>query len=109
MPHVLAGLRMGKEVEFTWQVTQEDIDAGEREDCFKCPIARSLNRVLPGLVAEVDQAEISLYEPDEGAGPGEEVYHANMPDNGTDFIWEVDQEGFDHVGPITLTAVFTRL
>jgi hypothetical protein len=32
------------------RVTQEDIDAGERSDCGRCPVARAACRAVPGAV-----------------------------------------------------------
>jgi hypothetical protein len=103
---VLEGLREGKEVEFTWQVIQEDIDNGERQDCNTCPIAISLARVLPGLAAEVFPDEIVLWEEDEGFR-GRPSYTADMSDDGQVFIFAFDDA--QPVEPLTLTVKFKRL
>jgi hypothetical protein len=44
----------------TVDVTQEDIDGGERGDCKKCPIARALARTK-GQSPEVSDFEVSQF------------------------------------------------
>lgn len=36
-------------------LTQEDIDAGIKEDCRKCPLARAIEKVYPGKVQMFEQ------------------------------------------------------
>lgn len=43
------------------QVTQKDINDGRRRDCYECPIARALKRVLrPGVYVAVKFSEFCL-------------------------------------------------
>lgn len=107
MTHVLAGLREGKEVEFTWQVIQEDIDTGQRQDCITCPIAQSLIRVLPGLYAAVYPDEIQLFESEDDVCTNRVAYVGQTPDDGQAFIFAFDDD--EPVEPLTLTVKFRRL
>lgn len=91
-----------------WRVLQEDIDHGEREDCDKCPIALSLNRVLPGFLADVGGLAIILWEyttDDRGnRWPVREAFRARTPVDGVRFVGDFDED--EMVSPITLTATF---
>lgn len=44
----------------TVDVTQQDIDAGERYQCDRCPVALALTRTLPGAFVEVGNNYIRL-------------------------------------------------
>lgn len=47
MIHPLADLMPGQIRIVTWEVTQDDIDLGTLNNCYKCPVALSLNRLFP--------------------------------------------------------------
>lgn len=107
--HALSDLEPYQQIKFTWEVTKSDIDQGKQQDCWDCPVARSLNRVLPGLMADVQIGEIQLYYCDEDIANGRVAFEAMMPEIGNEFIMDYDGYGEDSVGPITLTATFIRL
>lgn len=45
----------------TVNVTEEDIKEGIKEDCWRCPIARAINRALPdGWVCDVSNYKVTL-------------------------------------------------
>lgn len=97
-----------KSFELSWQVTQDDIDHGEREDCDKCPVARAINRVLPGFLADVTSGWIVLWEyTTDGRGnlwPVRQAFRARTPSNAETFIEDFDDD--EPVGPIWVTATF---
>lgn len=104
--HAIANLSRGETLEVTWNVIQEDIDAGERMDCWRCPIALSVEREFPGLLPEVDPVEITLYEKNESGDQGLQVATGRTPEIGKRFISYFDED--EPVEPITLTVTFTR-
>lgn len=47
------------------EVTQDDINHGIVLDCYACPVAKAINRILlPELVAEVGNSFLWIYEDD---------------------------------------------
>jgi hypothetical protein len=42
------------------QVTQDDIDHGERSRCQECPVARALRRTFGGIYVSVGPRDMSL-------------------------------------------------
>lgn len=88
------------------RVTQDDIDEGEREDCFMCPVARALTREFPGCIPEVTGTGIELYEFDDACdGLGTWLFHARTPKKAAEFIEAFDDgEG---VEPFEFTLTFT--
>lgn len=119
MTHLLEGLALNESREITWPVTQEDIDHGNRGDCWTCPIARSLCRLFPEFVGEADHNELSVADKDT-AMP---VYAASTPESAAEFMWAFDDDGTDADGrpdftgeeieaivqPFSITATFTRV
>lgn len=74
----------------TIDVTQDDIDNGERILCRRCPIARACNRKGFGPVAVCDGA---IYK-DDGKGIFDlksAVVIANLPEEASRFYREFDQ------------------
>lgn len=105
MPHVLENLKIGESKTVEWRVSQENIDNGEPEDCWDCPIALSLQELFPGLVPEVD-SNLALSEEND-AGEFIPVFKAVMPLSGAFFIEAFDKH--ESVVPIILAATFTRV
>jgi hypothetical protein len=103
-------LSVGDDVEITWEVTDDDLEHGEIEDCWKCPQARALNRHFAGMVAEVDPGEITLYE-DLGDGErGEPMYRAVTNIEVRLFIDLVDNDDEDDPAvPGKFSAVFRQV
>lgn len=77
-------------------VTQADIDAGERDSCEKCPIALALNRLLiSGLGITVEATDVLFWgvsgypEDDESADPA--LHSLELPPVASDFIERFDR------------------
>lgn len=102
--HALSDLPLAGAKEVTWDVTQEDIDLGERLDCWRCPVALSLERAFPDLMPEVDPVEIVLYTKTEDGDRGSRYAKAATPDMAYTFIEAFD--GDNHVEPVSLTVTF---
>ena len=66
-------------------VTQEDIDQGERDQCHNYPIARALNRTVPGSRWSVDSDWCHMH-----AGPEELLGSYELPEVAQDFIATFD-------------------
>ncbi len=87
------------------RVTQEDIDAGERADCVRCPVARAVCRDVPGAInAWVNYGFVEVVVP-----PGRVVRDV-LPDRAILAIVEFDSSGvmepfeFDLTLPTTEAA-----
>lgn len=91
----------GGKLEIQYGVIQADIDAGVPEDCWRCPIARCIERTMPGWGAEVDACEITLYplEEDGTLMIEQPMYRAQSPGNCVSFMGDFDDEL--SVGPFT--------
>jgi len=51
------------------QVTQDDIDQGTMQDCYSCPVARAINRILAaGCECEVGSKDIFIRRCEEPIG-----------------------------------------
>ena len=71
------------------RVTQEDIDAGERADCVRCPVARAVCRDVPGAV----DAWVGYGNIDVVVLPDVVVRRARTPDHVVLAIVEFDSSG----------------
>lgn len=103
MSHPLEGLAFGEEREITWDVIQDDIDHGERQDCMTCPIARSIVRIFPGFEGVADHIDLQVCESE----TGKMLYAAGTPEIGQDFMRDFDND--QPVEPFTITAKFKRM
>ena len=74
-------------------VTKKDIEAGEKHDLYKCPIAVSLNRRFPGTVVGTETTTLRK--------PGDKYAHASLPVKAIDFTHIFDSGG--DVSPIRFT------
>lgn len=90
----------------TWRVTEEDIEAGERFDCWKCPIARSMQREFPDFITEADPTQLSLLKEDD-AGVENYVWQADTPDNADQFMADFDND--NPVEPFEITVTFKHV
>lgn len=89
-------------------VSTDDLDSGVREDCWRCPIANAVNRLFPGLHAQVDAHGITVYEHDPVTeGPGRPVWFTPMPDDALDYMFAVDEK--EPVGPAKFRVTFRRI
>jgi hypothetical protein len=73
----------------TIKVTAEDIAAGEKFDCFRCPVALAATRVLPvGTALRVKTHALVFWNPDyrEANLPAIARYFIEDFDNGEDFV-----------------------
>ena len=82
-------------VTYTIDVTQEDIDQGERDKCRRCPIALAMKRVFPGKVSLV-YGTVAWVDLDR---------YADLPDEAQQFIMYFD-EG-EPVEPFSFSLGFT--
>lgn len=70
------------------RVTQDDIDAGVRVSCNRCPVARALKRAVPGCAeAMTDGVRVDLCM----LGDDPNVYNLSLPIEATDAIAEFDR------------------
>ena len=67
------------------QVTQEDIDQGEADNCFDCPVALALKRVT-GAVIEVNNSFAIVDGVAIRLPPTVEIWIANFDYNGPDAV-----------------------
>lgn len=79
----------------TVNVTQEDIDHGVANNCFKCPIARAVERALPGSDPTVRNF-VYLY--------GTHCGSADLPLKAGEFIDRFDNN--ESVSPLTFDLTF---
>lgn len=94
-------------VPFTWDVIQEDIDKGEPQSSWSCPVALSLMRLLPGKHIVADTSTICVHEHDPVTeGPGTMIWQAQTPDNAEGFICDFDDD--EPVEPFTITVAFRK-
>lgn len=101
---------VGTAISFSFAMTGNDIDAGEKEDCWSCPIAQCINRTLPDYESEVDGNLINLYELqyEEDGRPyqGDLVFQAKTPIVCQEFISEFD-DWYDDAEPAYEPITFT--
>jgi hypothetical protein len=76
---------------YTIDVTQEDIDRGERAKCMRCPIARAMQRVFPVNKVSVFGAITWI---------GNDRY-SDLPDEAQQFIMYFDED--EPVEPFSFT------
>jgi hypothetical protein len=84
--------------EVTVTVTQEHIDAGERESCSSCPVALAFAAAIPEAIdSAVTWRYASVWFGSRG------VVNYKLPPSATGFIGAFDSE--EPVAPFTFTAV----
>jgi hypothetical protein len=87
----------------TIEVTQEDIDKGERRQCNTCPVALAITRQLPeelkGCVVSVTCLNATIFSKNTRGI----LRHAELPEEAADFIQRFD----DHIGVQPFTFSLT--
>jgi hypothetical protein len=83
------------------EVTQEDIDKGERKNCFECPLALAIHRAS-GKQVQVGTKRVYMSD-----SSGTTVGSALLPKAARDIIRAVDTGNKDLVHPTKLTLHFT--
>lgn len=72
------------------QVTQDDIDQGAIQDCYRCPVAIAINRVLkPDYSCEVGTKDIYIRQ--RCTSIGAFVSHLKTPTKAAEFIRNFDR------------------
>lgn len=73
------------------QVTQEDIDRGLERDCFLCPVARAVNRLLrDDWKASVSGGWGRVYMKNEYGRASKNFQSFYLPQKVVDFIHKID-------------------
>lgn len=107
MTSPLDSLEIGESVSVRVGVTQDDIDRGQPEDCWKCPLTLALRRMFPDYVPEVDTTEILLNKEDPDDLSLRPVFRAEVTPEIEEFINAVDRYD-DEAGPQDFMMTFTR-
>lgn len=71
------------------KITEQDIEAGKRNDCEKCPIALALNRAFEnpkGFTISVCEDFVELF----AVGDSEGNLYFNLPANAQEFVFDFD-------------------